>query len=583
MLLAASFVLRIFYASRLYEDDGLWFTAAEEILRGKVLYREIYFDKPPLLPLIYAMLFKVFGPHILVIRLFTILYVAAVSVILYLIGKKYYGQRLGVFAACLFTFFSTSSGSGHGHVQGFNTDFLETAPYTVAAHLAIMSCAVSRGVIASRLRPWMLACLSGASAALAIQANPKGLFDLIFFAALILLSPFILSSLDHARSPESASAPPILGSSLLLIAAAALGFAATSAPIIGYLFLHHALTDYWRDVWVWGRKYASLHSAKDILASTLRFGVAYFALNSTLFIGLLIVLARTLGRFTRSRKEILAENVPWPDRPFAFDAMLLVWCAVSFLGLALGGRFYGHYFFQVLPALCLLGARGWMLLAPGLKQSKRLIRAAGVALFAVGLLVTAIRFHTRTVVLAADWIRGNKSESTKSWYYDVLNHEERMAAAVVRELDKDAADRLGLEAIRENGPRTRTPEGSSDYLFVWGYRPEIYYWSGLIPASHYLSTQPLTGVPADIANVNGQRTSLLDEDQTAAARAQLVRELESVNPNYIIDEVGMFNSELNINNFPEIAEFMKAYRTVGPCGRLMVYKRRDLKRKRRRD
>ena len=93
----------------------------------------------------------------------------------------------------------------------------------------------------------------------------------------------------------------------------------------------------------------------------------------------------------------------------------------------------------------------------------------------------------------------------------------------------------------------------------------------------------MTGVPADIANVNGQRTSLLDEDQTAAARAQLVRELESVNPNYIIDEVGMFNSELNINNFPEIAEFMKAYRTVGPCGRLMVYKRRDLKRKARRD
>ncbi len=51
MLLAViSFLLRIFYAGHLYQDDGLWFTAAEEIIRGKALYRDIYFDKPPGLP-----------------------------------------------------------------------------------------------------------------------------------------------------------------------------------------------------------------------------------------------------------------------------------------------------------------------------------------------------------------------------------------------------------------------------------------------------------------------------------------------------------------------------------------------------
>src|SRR5436189_5571058 len=68
----ATFALRIFYAGHLYEDDGLWFTAAEELLRGKALYSGIYFDKPPLLPLLYAGLFKIIGAHILTIRLFTI-------------------------------------------------------------------------------------------------------------------------------------------------------------------------------------------------------------------------------------------------------------------------------------------------------------------------------------------------------------------------------------------------------------------------------------------------------------------------------------------------------------------------------
>ena len=60
-ILAVSFLLRIFYANHLYQDDGLWFTAAEQLLDGRALYREIYFDKPPALPILYAMLFKLFG------------------------------------------------------------------------------------------------------------------------------------------------------------------------------------------------------------------------------------------------------------------------------------------------------------------------------------------------------------------------------------------------------------------------------------------------------------------------------------------------------------------------------------------
>ena len=35
------YLTRIFYAEYLWADEGLWFTAAQEILRGKTLYREI--------------------------------------------------------------------------------------------------------------------------------------------------------------------------------------------------------------------------------------------------------------------------------------------------------------------------------------------------------------------------------------------------------------------------------------------------------------------------------------------------------------------------------------------------------------
>src|SRR6185295_6819047 len=122
LVAVVSFVLRIFYAGHLYQDDGLWFTVGEELLRGKVLYRDIYFDKPPAIALLYAALFKLFGAHLLTIRLFTIVYSIAVSAMLYIFGKRFYSERIGLFAAAMFAVFSTIFTTGH--VQGLNTDLL---------------------------------------------------------------------------------------------------------------------------------------------------------------------------------------------------------------------------------------------------------------------------------------------------------------------------------------------------------------------------------------------------------------------------------------------------------------------------
>src|SRR3989442_11006379 len=108
-----SFILRIFYARHLYEDDGLWFTAGEEIVRGKALYREIYFDKPPGLALTYALLFWIFGAHVLTVRLFTIVYSVLISAVLYLFGSWLYDKRIGLLAAAMFAVFSTTYATGH--------------------------------------------------------------------------------------------------------------------------------------------------------------------------------------------------------------------------------------------------------------------------------------------------------------------------------------------------------------------------------------------------------------------------------------------------------------------------------------
>jgi hypothetical protein len=200
-----------------------------------------------------------------------------------------------------------------------------------------------------------------------------------------------------------------------------------------------------------------------------------------------------------------------------------------------------------------------------------------LVLLAIGLAITMIRFHSRTVMLAADWVRGKKSDSTVEWFYEKLNLEAQKIAAVVSNPDEEpfTMAQLGLDAIPPDGPRARRIEGSSDYLFVWGYRPEIYYWSGLIPASKYLSTQRLTGVPADVHYFGNDYHAVLDAEVTAAARAELARELEQTRPECIVDELGFYNNDLSINSYPELRDVMRDYKDIGSYARCIIYRRKE--------
>ncbi|HSF24214.1 MAG TPA: hypothetical protein VLE20_08310, partial [Blastocatellia bacterium] len=172
-----------------------------------------------------------------------------------------------------------------------------------------------------------------------------------------------------------------------------------------------------------------------------------------------------------------------------------------------------------------------------------------------------------TVELAGEYLRGERSDT---------NRETRTVAAVVRDLPDpaNAAARTGSEDIREHGPRSRAANGSPDYLFVWGNWPEIYYWSGLLPASRYLSAQPLTGVPADVHYAQEGYRSILDASMTAAARTELLRDLVQTPPGYIVDELGFRDDRLSIERYPELNDFMKNYDRRSLDDRIPIYIRR---------
>ncbi|HEX5736446.1 MAG TPA: glycosyltransferase family 39 protein [Blastocatellia bacterium] len=552
---AASFLLRIFYAKHLYQDDGLWFTAAEQILDGRALYREIYFDKPPVLPLVYALLFKLFGAHILVIRLFTLFYSVAISATLYLFGSRLYGKREGLLAAAMFAVFSTTYTTGH--VQGLNTDFLMLLPYTAGAYL------LTRAVDATARVSKLYALCGGALAGVAFQINPKAIFDLVFF---LLLLFFVRRW--HRSNPRRLA---------WLFGLAMAGVFAGALPFFVYIAATDSLSDYWLYVWDWGARYAGYYSLWETLSNALAQSANYFALNNTLAITLAFVITTVILRARRKRidkadaKQAVGAGLA-SDRVYRSDIVLLIWLAASYCGLAVGGRFFGHYFFQIMPALCLLGGRGLIGIISWLNTPRvsATVRRLALSFILIGFIFTLARFHSRTFTLALDLVRGTKSERTTEWLHERLNREERMAAAAARQLPDPvaAADLKDVEALRGDAP--------NEHLFVWGYRPEIYYWSGLRPASRYLSTQPLTGVPADIHYFGWDYERLLEEGKTKRAREELARELSQTRPAYIIDELGFFNNDLSIRDFAELRDIMAGYDYLGATGRFLIYRRKDL-------
>jgi hypothetical protein len=176
-------------------------------------------------------------------------------------------------------------------------------------------------------------------------------------------------------------------------------------------------------------------------------------------------------------------------------------------------------------------------------------RAAGPPFWryviAAGLLVSCVRFHSRTVVLAYEAVTGAQTAYMANW-------------------DDTAMDR-GSRAIARRIP--------GHTLFVWGYRPEIYFYCGCRPASRFLSSQPLTGVPADI-HLRESRSSAPEEAR--ANRAVLAGEILSARPAYIVDGLGPYNAELAMERYPELSTLLdRLYqREPGETGRGWIYRLR---------
>ncbi len=207
------------------------------------------------------------------------------------------------------------------------------------------------------------------------------------------------------------------------------------------------------------------------------------------------------------------------------------------IGVLAGGRFFGHYFIQVLPALALLGARGVLLLSERLRDPARKRRAQVAALLLVStLLFCFVRFHHRTAILAYETVTGKRTRWSEPWGMTRREREAEVISAFVR---------------------SRLDEGEP--LYIWDYALDVYWLSGCRPASRYLAPYYITGKFPDAAmDPDAESEQFLSE-----ARAHFIEDLKRNRPRLILDVYG----KLRELPYPEIVEFIDAnYEYEGEIG-----------------
>ena len=388
------------------DDEAVYSIVGNEIVDGGRPYVDAVERKPPLLFWLYAAIFEATGKfnpaglHVVALG-----WTLATMAGLYVIGRQLFDRGTGLVAALLYSVYQPW---GTFKNLAFNGEMIMNLPL-------VWACAIVFARSSPRLRPELLVAgaLLGAAFLLkqpaAIAAVPLGIYLLLpTYRTSRRLTP--TASLIHA---------------FLLTA----GFFGVLGVVIAVLQKQGIL----RDAFFWT---ITAHANPYVF-----WGKG--ALSILAFLGCCFPLVVGAILSLRDKRGLWSENS-------AEQTALLILLAASAIGAAAGGRFYPHYYIQLIPPLALLAAPYYAWISFRRDQPRHwLLRP--VTFYAL-LAVTVVAFFIASYVGLAS---------------------RRQATEAGRYLFENSAP--------------------GDRLFIWGHSTPIYLESRLRPACRYILTFPLTG------------------------------------------------------------------------------------------
>jgi len=439
---------------------------------GGTPYVDFIDNKQPLVYAFYRAVFTLFGRSLVAVHAVTLPWLLLTAWLMARIARKVWpAVKRPEMAAWLFTL--ASSAYVEKDMLATTTEVLMNLPL-VAAFWVLF--AWHRQTVSSR------AAVAGLLGGVAVLFNLK---------AAVALPALIAAIWWCSHSRPWAHAAILVASFGVPLGLAAAWFAASGA-LEPFLFWNVLLNV----------RYAA--AGVPLGQAGLRRGIVYGYPRMLLFIaGTLPLWVGAVAAFRASRRN---------GRTRGDMAILAVWAIGSLAAACIGGRFYGHYFIQLLPPLVLMACGPLAgLLDTSKRGDARDRRSAWRIAAGAGLLFPV-----------AAW--------TVAGYV-------RIAGGQLDALRPPVA-----EVAREVAQRTRP----GDRIFVWGYWPQLYYYARRMPATRFVYAQTLSGY------VPGQPASLDPESDTSAY-------LVAGHWQTFADDMARHPAELIVDTAPGAIHFWEKY------------------------
>jgi len=378
------------------------------------------------------------------IHLFAIGWIVLTALMIFRLADYLYGDKnkVGFLAGILYVIFSTTYESWD--VLAVNTEIFMVLPLAAGIYYLLKAEGTAKPP---------LFVLSGILCALGAMTKQTGGIVLPAMLAYLIFTPLLQKK--EVRWGET------LKRCLLVI----LGFFLVIGLSIVYFWLNHALKDFFYLTVKHPCQYSTVmdlgylkyrfkvRTASIVVPNLLLWGMAGITTCSII----LSAIGGYLGKDVQRR---------WNEEK-ARETLLVLWLFVSLLAISLSGRFFGHYYIQAFPVLSILAARGILHLPKKLFAhgfSSPFLKGGIWVGVCAGILIPVIKYQ-------------------KINYDRFILHRDNPQLSY----DKFEAGFVPVvDYIREHTT-------SDDYIFVWGFCPQIYVLAHRSPASRFIFCNFLTG------------------------------------------------------------------------------------------
>jgi 4-amino-4-deoxy-L-arabinose transferase-like glycosyltransferase len=398
------------------------------------------------------------------------------AVVIYLICKKFGGYPAAMSGSLAYVLFSSNTA-----IEGnfSNTEHFMVLPITLSLYFFI------NGLETKNMKYYVLA---GFFSCMAVFVKQTAVFNLILIVLFMLLSEFY---------NKKFSLYDLIKKYFFLF----IGGFILAIPIFLFFILQNSFNQFY----FWVVQYPLMYSGA---AHNFIFMLLQLVDEREIFQKMYLVWSLAFAAFLfvfvhlKQRRWNLNRNLR--------DILLVLWFFASFIGVMMGGRFYQHYFIQVLPALCIL-------LGYSIGFSKIFNSKKDMASFQGIIIIVFIILGLIFPLLQVGY----------NYVYRVVNEPPSTDYQIISEYIKN-----------------NTFEG--DEIYVWGYAPQIYVLSGRKSFNEAVHFFPLSGASAIETNYENTIVNW--------TRKEFINDLKIHPPRYIIVE-NYYGRD--IDEFKEFDEFFR--------------------------